>query len=154
MLFKDIKQGYPLYIFDRSDVSVKTGNVASVSFPHISAKPNGGMVVDVTINIEGNSQQYEIRDTSECAYVGTTMLTPNVESVLNEVRMLKAQSEEVIKSIDKHKDNIVKCAALLSELDPVYKEKQANEKRLSRIEDSIDRLTTIIEKMSNNEKII
>ena len=35
-----------------------------------------------------------------------------------------------------------------------YKEKQANEKRLSRIEDSIDRLTTIIEKMSNNEKII
>lgn len=134
-------------------MSVKTANVTAVSFPHLSNKPNGGMVVDVTVNVEGNSQQYEIKDTSECAYVGTTMLTPNIENVLNETRALKTQSEEIIKSVDKHQETISKCATLLTEFDPVYKEKQANDQRLSRIEDSIDRLTTIIEKMNSNKLI-
>lgn len=120
----------------------------------MSTTPNMGMVVDVTVNNEGNSQQYEIKDTSECAYVGTTMLSPNVENVLNEIKALKAQSEEVIKSVDKHKETVSRCATLLTEFDPVYKEKQANEERLSKIENSIDRLTTLIEKMSTNNKII
>ena len=149
MLFKDIKQGYPIYIFDRNSVTVKTGNVTAVSFPHLSNKANAGMVVDVTITTEGTSQQYEIKDTSECAYVGTTMLSPNIDSVLNEIRVLKAQSEEVVKSIDKHQDTINKCSALLTEFDPVFKEKQVNEERLSRIEKSIDKLTNIIEGMTN-----
>ena len=154
MLFKDVKQGYPLYIFDRSSVSVRTASVSAVSFPHLSNKPNSGMVVDVTVNIDGNSQQYEIRDTSECAYVGTIMLSPNVESVLNEIRTLKAQSEEAIKLVDKHKENIAKCTTLLAEFDPVYKEKQATEERLSRIEDSIGKLTTIIENMNTKSNMI
>jgi ornithine cyclodeaminase/alanine dehydrogenase-like protein (mu-crystallin family) len=154
MLFKDVKQGYPLYIFDRSSVSVRTASVSAVSFPHLSSKPNSGMVVDVTINIDGNSQQYEIRDTSECAYVGTIMLSPNVESVLNEIRTLKAQSEEAIKLVDKHKENIAKCTTLLTEFDPVYKEKQATEERLSRIENSIGKLTTIIENMNTKSNMI
>jgi hypothetical protein len=149
MLFKDIKQGYPIYIFDRNSVTVKTGNATAVSFPHISNKVNTGMVVDVTINIDGNSQQYEIKDTSECAYVGTIMLSPNIDSVLNEIRGLKAQSEEVVKSIDKHQDTINKCSALLTEFDPIFKEKQVNEERLSRIEKSIDKLTTVIENMTS-----
>ena len=65
MLFKDIKQGYPLYIFDRNTVTIKTATVSSVSFPHISNQPTAGMVVDVTVTIDGNSQQYEIKDSSE-----------------------------------------------------------------------------------------
>lgn len=153
MLFKDVKQGYPLYIFDRNNVSIKTGSVTAVTFPHISTKPNGGMVVDVTVTIDGATQQYEIRDTSECAYVGTTMLSPNIESVLNEVRLLRAQSEEAIKSVDRHKENISKCTTLLTEFDPVYKEKQANEQRLTNIENSIEKLTNILEKMNTNKLI-
>lgn len=148
MLFKDVKQGYPLYIFDRNNVSIKTGNVTAVSFPHISTKVNSGMVVDVTVNIDGASQQYEIKDVSECAYVGTTMLSPNIDSVLNEVKVVKAQSEEIIKSIDKHQETINKCAALLAEFDPAYKEKRVNEERLNRIEKSIEKLTAIVENIA------
>lgn len=149
MVFKDIKQGYPIYIFDRNDVTVKTGNVTSVSFPHVSTKISTGMVVDVTIDINGASQQYEIKDTSECAYVGTTMLSPNIDNILNEVRVLKTQSEEVIKSIDKHQATVDKCSALLTEFDPVFKEKQINEERLLRIEQSIDKLTSVLETVIN-----
>lgn len=154
MLFKDVKQGYPLYIFDRNTVTIKTATVSSVSFPHISSQPTSGMVVDVTVNIDGNSQQYEIKDSSECAYVGTTMLSPNIGNILNEVRVFKSQSEEALKLIDKHKESIEKCASLLTEYDPVYKDKQANEQRLTKIESSIEKLTTLLERMNNNNKII
>lgn len=153
MLFKDVKQGCPLYIFDRNSVSVKTGNITGVTFPHLSNQPNGGMVVDVTVNVDGNAQTYEIKDTSESAYVGTTMLTPNVDSVLTEIRALKTQSEEIVRSVDKHEGIISKCSTLLSELDPVYKEKQLNEQRLSRLEESIDKLALIVEKMNTNKMI-
>lgn len=36
MLFKDIKQGNQIYIFDRVNTDIKVGNVQTVSFPHLS----------------------------------------------------------------------------------------------------------------------
>ena len=153
MLFKDIKQGGQLYIFDRGDITMRVGTVNTVSFPHISAQLNAGLVIDLGVTIDGESYQYQVKDVSENAYVGTTMISPNVENVLTEVRTLRQQSEEVIRSVDKHKSIIDKCNSLLTDFDPQYKEKQINEQRLSNIEKSIEKLTAIMESM-NSTKII
>ena len=114
MQFKDLKDGYPIYLFDRSSLSVQTGRVTSVTTPHASSKPgatlaNLGLVVDVVVNIDGKSFSYEVKDNSENAYIDTTLLTSNVDIVVNEIKAIKNNSEETIKSIDKHKANIEKC---------------------------------------------
>lgn len=153
MLFKDIKQGGQIYIFDRNDVSIRIGTVNTVSFPHISTQINGGLVIDIGVTIDGESYQYQVKDISEVAYVGTTLISPNVDNVLNEVRALRQQSEEVIKSIGKHESIVDKCNSLLTDFDPQYKERQVNEQRLTNIEKSIERLTTMMENLNTNKII-
>ena len=149
MQFKDVKPNDVIYILDRNNINIEKGNVVSVSFPHISGKPNTPtMVVDVTITINGETKQYEIKDSAESVYVGYTLFTPNIESVLTELRGLQKQSEDIVASIDKHKLNIDKCKELLSTIDPVFKKEQESEKRISQIETSIDKLNSLIEKLT------
>ena len=51
MIFKDIKQGDAIYLFDRNDISVQTGKVTAVSGSHAGKYNNTfEMVVDITID--------------------------------------------------------------------------------------------------------
>lgn len=156
MQFKDLKDGYPIYLFDRSSLSVQTGRVTSVTTPHASSKPgatlaNLGLVVDVVVNIDGKSFSYEVKDNSENAYIDTTLLTSNVDIVVNEIKAIKNNSEETIKSIDKHKANIEKCTALLSEFDPIYREKKETDDKINSLAQTVANLAAIVEKL--NDKI-
>lgn len=53
MLFKELKQGYPLYILDCNKIEVGTGTVTYVGAPHITqdkAKmPKGSYKVSLTL---------------------------------------------------------------------------------------------------------
>lgn len=144
MLFKDIKQGNQIYIFDRVNTDIKVGNVQTVSFPHLSTQPNMGMVIDLDVIINNETFKYQMKDSSDVAYVGTTVISPNVESILNEVRATRQQSQDIVDSVDKHKVILEKCSTLLVEFDPQYKERKENEQRLSNIEQSILELKNMI----------
>ena len=57
MIFKDIKQGDAIYLFDRNNISVQTGKVTAVSGSHARKYNNTfEMVVDITIDVDGKSQ--------------------------------------------------------------------------------------------------
>lgn len=163
MTFKEINKGSLVYMLDKSTMTVTKGNVQAVSLPRYdmnSTSPSSlGMVIDVTIQADGNSGQYVVKDTAETVYAndGCLLITPNINNVLTELRYIKAQSEDVISSVDKHKDTVDKCSKLLEELDPVFKKDQVTEKRFAEIEqaisklsDSNDKITEILTKLSNN----
>ena len=156
MQFKDLKDAYPIYLFDRSNISIQTGRVTSVTPPHASTKPgatlaNMGLVVDVVVNIDGKSYSYEVKENSESAYIDTTLLTSNVDIVVNELKAIKTNSEETLKSIDKHKENITRCTTLLSEFDPVYREKKETDDKINTLTQTVANLAAIVEKL--NDKI-
>ena len=66
MLFKDIKQNYPIYILDKQELTVSQGKVLSIGFPRmdVMSKPanpiNTQMVIDITIDNCGKSATYTI----------------------------------------------------------------------------------------------
>lgn len=156
MQFKDLKDAYLVYLFDRNNVSIKTGRVTSVTTPHMSTKPgatlaNTGLVVDVIVTIDGKSYSYEVKENAESAYIDTTLFTSNIDIVVNELKIIKANSEEALKSIDKHKSNIEKCTNLLSEFDPIYKEKKETDDKINTLTQTVANLTAIVEKL--NDKI-
>lgn len=163
MTFKEINKGGLVYMLDRNTMTVTKGTVQAVSLPRYDVAgttPSSlGMVMDVTIQADGNSGQYVVKDTAETVYAndGRLLITPNINNVLTELRYIKTQSEDVISSIDKHKDTVDKCSKLLEELDPVFKKDQATEKRfveleqaISKLSDSNDKITEILTKLSTN----
>lgn len=145
MLFKEVKQGATVYVFDRNAVTVKKGSVSAVSLPHIDPKMpfNSGMVIDVSINVDGQVGQYVVPETSEVVTAGNLLLTPNSSQLLNDIQSTKQQRELVLSSVDQYKADIEKCNTLLAEYDPVYKNKQETENRLQKIEKAIESIPSI-----------
>lgn len=154
MLFKDIKQNYPVYILDKQNVSFVQGKVTSISLPHMdNSNPMvmGKSVVDVTIEADGKGATYTMPEDKSMVYAGSLVLSTDKENIVREVEAMKASAEQAIANIEKQREVLSKSTMMLTELNPIFKEKQENEKRMSKMENSIEELkgmfTALMKKM-------
>lgn len=147
MLFKDLKNGYPIYVFDRSGVDASQGKVVSVGVPHLD--PHYGsptdMVVDVTIDFKGQVKTYTFKDSTEIGYVGNFVISTGRDGIVREVEAFCSQREQVLSQVEKNKEELTKGKAILAEFNPAIKEKQENEERFSKLEGSVGELKTLIQ---------
>lgn len=143
MLFKDIKQNYPVFILNKQDVTFSQGKVTSVSLPHMdNSNPMvmGKSVIDVAIETEGKSATYAIPENLSIVYAGDIVLSTDRDGITREVEAMKASAEQAIKNVERQKMIVEKSTSLLTELNPVFKERQENEQRMTKMENSIEEL--------------
>lgn len=155
MLFKDLNSNYPIFIFDKTDISVKEGKVVTKGLPHFDIKYNSPthMVTDITIKIGENTKTYTFKDDTEVGYVENLVISPNRDVILREVESIKDQSEQVLKQIDLHKTTVDKCNTILSEFNPAFKEKKETEKRFANLENSVGDIKTMLSNIMNTINI-
>lgn len=147
MLFKDLKKGYPIYIFDRLNVSVEQGKVvADVGVPHVDSHYGNPMemVVDVTVDTNGTTKTYSFKDGTDAGYVNNLVISTGRDAILREVEALKAQSEQELSKRETYESNVEKCTKILSEFNPIFKEKRETEERFTKVENSIGELKDMI----------
>lgn len=140
LLFKDIKQNYPVYILNTQEFSLIQGKATQVSFPRLEINQKTGkteMVVDVTIEANGKTATYAIPESHSVTYAGHLVLSTEKSGLTSEVEAQKANAEQVLASASKAQNIIDKAPSLLAELNPMYKEKQETEKRFSAIEETV-----------------
>lgn len=65
---------------------------------------------------------------------------------MQELETMKTNAKLIIDSVDTQKTILQKADKLLLELNPVLKEKQQNEQRFSKIEDSLSQIAKLMEK--------
>ena len=153
MQFKDTKQGYPVYVIDRKDVTVAVGKITNSPMPHFDNHfPGAGkMVVDLVIDYDGKTGTYVMDDSAEVGYAGTLVITANRECVTRELESIKSNSEQALSMMDYHKDAVEKCEKLMKEYSPEYKERSAFNERLDGLENNVEKLTksvsALLEKM-------
>ena len=140
MLFKELKSGYPIYLFDRANATVTQGKVVSVTAPHYDNHYGNpmDMVVDVTAEFDGTTKAYTFKENVENGYVGNIVISSTREGVLREVSAFKAQLDQDLSQVDKKKEASEKCGVILTEFDPALKEKKETETRFAQIEKSLE----------------
>ena len=163
MTFKDLKSGYPIYLLDRTALKYEQGKVMAVGLPHADVQPGsyGKMLVDITIQTaDGKQNTYSVNDSEQVAYAGVLLLTCNKDCIINEVRAINAQAEEILSKVSDNQTIVTNCKALLEELDTTFKDKQETEKRFQKIderfsgmEDKMDKILSAINKSINNSRI-
>lgn len=160
MLFKDLKSGFPVHLFDRATRQYKQGKVMSVSPPYpdmdttkkpsmmppMPGMPNyNKLYVDVCVQTEdGNQNTYLVVDTEQSAYHNTLVISCSKENIINEVNALKTQAEDVLGKVPEFEKTVEDCNKLLETLDTSFREQQATDKRLSKLEEGMAELLKFV----------
>lgn len=158
MLFKDLKTGYQVYFLDKETTSFYQGKVVSVAVPRYDApqafgtQHQSGLVVDVTIEANGTTKTYTIPETATITYAANLVLSTDKDGILREVEAMKSASEQALAQVDKHKETLTKCEALLEELNPAFAEKRAQDKRIEGIENEVKSLGAVLRDFINEFK--
>lgn len=151
MQFKDMKQGYPVWFFDKERVKVYHGKVVSVAVPRydapmfgqIQAQPSG-MVVDVTIDAEGAQKTYTMPEGASVAYAGVLVLSSEKADIVREVESLRAASEDALGKMDRHREIVERCSEVVEVLNPAIAEKREQERRIEGIESEVKSLGEMV----------
>jgi hypothetical protein len=147
MLFKDIKQNYPIHIFDKQDFRYIQGKATAVSFPKLEINPDTGkpeMMVSITIEAEGKTATYAIPENLSVSYANGFVFATDKGFLLAEAKAVKANAEQIIASAPKAQKIIDSSPTLFAELDPSFKEKQETEQRFGKIEGSISEMKELM----------
>ena len=155
MLFKDIKQTYPVFILYKQSITITQGTVTSVGFPRLDfnqGKPNNvsSTVIDVTIEANGKTATYTIQDNLSVTYTNNLVLSTSKDGLVREVESMKASAEQILSSIDKQREIVSKATELLSDINPIFKEKKETEQRFQKIENSINDMKNIVTNFINS----
>ena len=148
MLFKDLKIGYPVYIFHKDgEKRITQGKVTAISpsrLPQTPSLQTMQMVVDVTIDDGGSSRTYAIPDNSSVTYSNGLVLSTDREGVIREVEILRNQCADELAKIDEYRKSVSECEKILSEWNPVFREKRETEERFSKLETSMSDLKSMM----------
>ena len=148
MLFKDLKIGYPVYIFHKEgEKRITQGKVTAISPSRLPQTPSiqtMQLVVDVTIDDGGSSRTYAIPDNTSVTYTNGLVLSTDREGVIREVEILKNQCADELAKIEDYRKSVSECEKILTEWNPAFREKRETEERFSKLETSMSDLKSMM----------
>lgn len=145
MLFKDLKIGDSLYVYDRVAIVLTTEKVISASAPKLDkGNVSAGMVVDVTLS---NNMTYTFKDSSDVGYTANLIISGDKSAILREVEAQKANNEAQLARVDMLKSELPRLDSVIDLLSPERMERKQNEERMNRMEESIGSLKEMVEQM-------
>lgn len=153
MIFRDIKQGYPVYILNKQDLTILQGKVASAGFPRLDTNPMSGkteMVIDIAVDDgSGKTGSYVIPEGLSVTYAGNLVLATEKAALAGEVEAMKSSAEQALASVDRQREILDKTTALLSDLNPAFREKRENDKRFDDLESSVNELKDLVRQLAS-----
>lgn len=150
MLFKDLKIGYQVYILHKGeDIKVCIGKVTAISPPRFPQTQSNfqamQMIVDVTIEEEGVSKTYTTPDSLSVTYAGNDLvIATEREGILREIETIKTHNEDELSKVAHRRMVVTQCEKILSEWNPVFKERRETEERFNKLETSMTDLKSML----------
>lgn len=149
-MFQTLRPNNQIFILQKDKPSLEVGTVISVSTPTPKYPvpqmygPPQEMIVDITAKVNNQDVVYQkIPAHLEVADFGnnTIVITDNREAMNLEVVSLKQKSQDVVNSVDYHLNMIKEYDKLLTDLNPEFAEKQAQQIRIQSLEKQVEDMT-------------
>lgn len=156
-MFSALKNNSPIYILDISDdLQIKTGHVQTASVPQpVFGQPFGSpnSTIDIVANVEGDTAKFKgIPANLSAANLGNVIICDTREAMDAELENLQRESEQVVNSTEYHRKRAKRCTEIRKELNPQFEKEQKQEERITKIEDAINNLSSMIAAALNNKK--
>ena len=145
-MFQNLRTGNTIYVLNKENgLSLEKGTIVSESlpvpkYPLATTFGNQEMLVDIIVKINNQEITYQkLPANSDIADFGNTgiVLSASKEAINSEIVSLKTKSEDIINSVDYHKNIINDCDKLLSELNPDFAERQKQQDEIKMLKEQI-----------------
>lgn len=143
--FKELHAGSTIYFLvgKNNDLEIKQGVVIKGPGMSHAPTPQPGQpinylaqsVVDIEIELDGQSRSYEIQDNTTYSYGGGMLIAADLQPILSEIEKIGSQAQERINSREKDEACVKRCNELKLQYDPKAKEQKALDDRFKSIED-------------------
>lgn len=153
-MFQNLRTNAQLFILHKESTPyIEYGSVVSVSAPRskypsvppIGQFPQMEMVVDVTVNVNG--QQSNLQglpagaDIADFGQNGNIVVACSRDAMNNEISTMKQKSADILASVDYHRGVMDSCDKMLNALNPEFAAKQLQEQKISQLEIKIAEMT-------------
>ena len=155
-MFQSLRPNNQIFILHKDKPSLDVGSVISVSVPtpKYPVQPMFGqpqeLVVDIVAKVNNQDVTYQkIPANLDVADFGNNsiVLSDNKEAMNSEIMCLKQRSLDIINSVDYHNNVITECDKLLNSLNPDLAEKQAQNDKIQKLEQQLEKLMDINKKL-------
>lgn len=155
-MFQSLRPNNQIFILHKDKPSLDVGSIISVSVPapKYPVQPMFGqpqeLVVDIVAKVNNQDVTYQkIPANLDVADFGNNsiVLSDNKEAMNSEIMCLKQRSLDIINSVDYHNNVITECDKLLNSLNPDLAEKQAQNDKIHKLEQQLEKLMDINKKL-------
>lgn len=167
-MFQDLRQGSHIYILHKKEPKLVIGEVTSKTNPVPVVNPtySAGVfqpqktTVDIKVKADGVVTDYQkLPSELSIADFGTDLvISESKEAISTEIQLLKKNSEDLLSSIDFHKELIEKCGKMLEELNPAVKQEAERAREIDSLKSEVKEMKEMLaevlkSKTSKNEKM-
>lgn len=147
--FKEIKQGGIVHVLDKDAMTARPCKVQAVSFPHIDIQqqPSQGMVVDVTLEMDGKVATYVMSETASVTFAGNLVLATEQQALCATIEQMKQDAERILASVEQQKEVLARADKLLTSLNPALRERQQTEQRFRALESNVSSVDEKVDKL-------
>ena len=156
-MFSTLRKGASIYILDRtSEPEVKIGYVDNVTLPRpmyptynpaVSLGTNMQRVVDITVRVDDDKKEFCVPADLSIHTYGDYTLSESKEAMISEVDSLMKNSQDVLDSVDKEKQNIAAYQNILKTLNPVYAKEQERDTAIESLTQQVDGIHSALERL-------
>ena len=156
-MFSTLRKGASVYILDRtSEPEVKIGYVDNVTLPRpiyptynpaVSLGTNMQRVVDITVRVDDDKKEFCVPADLSIHTYGDYTLSESKEAMISEVDSLMKNSQDILDSMDKEKQNVAAYQNILKTLNPVYAKEQERDTAIESLTQQVDGIHSALERL-------
>ena len=146
-MFTDLKKGFQVHTLDTTSLpKYEIGRVVAVSDPRYLPPQPGTYqsmqqrVVDLTVEIAGETKTFTVPETQSVAKSANMTLSIGLEAIMNELKAIKQDSQEVIDNAPFCEEKIQRCNEIEEEINPSFKQTREHDRKIAGIEKQVSEL--------------
>ena len=148
-MFSAVRQGSPIFVLDKDNLSLKIGTVASATQPTFGNQwiPNMPMQpMDISVKFDdGESMEFkQVQPNAAVAYYGKVTITETKELMVQEVEQMMRNAKSIIDSVPYNEQVLDSCNSMLTILSPSFAKEQQTDKDIASLKENINGINSDI----------
>lgn len=163
-MFQTLRKGQSIYVLYRNEPRIEIGEVESVGIPtpQLSAAPYTQYqptmqrnCIDIKVRI--NEQVIDLQKLPADGIVadfgtGGMVVSESKDAILQEIELMRTNSQKILDSIDLHKKNVERCTRLIEDLNPHLKQEAELRKQVESLTNELVSVKNQLSEVLNNQK--